>query len=243
MSSALSDRQPSQARPKNKLLLALPQADFERIRNDLKTIPTRAKQVFQKQGELVKYVYFPNGGVMSVTNVLSDGTMIETATVGREGMLGIETFFSDDAVASGLTLMQVPDTDAERLGVPAFRRELSRQGALHDLIGRYVQATIKQMMQSTACNARHHVTERCPRWLLMTQDRVGHDSFHLSQEFLGVMLGVRRQTVSLVAGTLQKAGLIQYVHGRVTVLDRAGLEAASCECYAATRTQFDTVWR
>ena len=108
-------------------------------------------------------------------------------------------------------------------------------------MGRYAQTTLKQMMQSSACNALHHVTERCPRWLLMTHDRVDGDSFHLSQEFLAVMLGVRRQSVSVVANTLQKAGLITYRHGHVTVLDRAGLEAASCECYEATRDHSEAV--
>jgi CRP-like cAMP-binding protein len=140
-----------------------------------------------------------------------------------------------------MTMMQVPDTNVERLSVSAFREELARGEVLSILIGRYAQTTLKQMMQSSACNALHHVTERCPRWLLMTHDRVEGDTFQLSQEFLAVMLGVRRQSVSVVAGTLQKAGLITYRHGRVTVLDRAGLEAASCECYAAIRSYSDAL--
>ena len=231
----------SGARPKNKLLQALPAPEFERLEPHLKTIPTRAKQVFYKHGEPLTYVYFPNGGVVSITTVLSDGTMVETATVGNEGMVGIEAFFSAEPIAPGNTMMQVPDTDAERLSIGAFRAELAQGGTLSTVMGRYVQTTIRQMMQSAACNARHQVIERCPRWLLMTHDRVEGDSFHLSQEFLAMMLGVRRQTVSLVANTLQKAGLITYRHGHVTVLDRAGLEAASCECYAATRKYFDTL--
>jgi CRP-like cAMP-binding protein len=186
-------------------------------------------------------VYFPNGGVISVTTVLSDGTMVETATIGNEGMIGLEAFFNDDPIAQGNTMMQVPDTNAERLSVAAFRQELARGDVLATLMGRYIQTAIKQMMQSAACNARHTVTERCPRWLLMTHDRVDGNSFHLSQEFLGMMLGVRRQTVSLVANTLQRAGLITYRHGRVTVLDRPGLEAASCECYSALRLPFDAL--
>ena len=137
--------------------------------------------------------------------------------------------------------MQVPDSNAERLGVAAFRRETRRQGAFAELVGRYAQATVAQMMQSAACNARHHVQERCPRWLLTTHDRVGGDEFHLSHEFLAVMLGVRRQSVTVVAGTLQAAGLISYRHGRVKILDRKGLEAASCECYAVVRKRFDAI--
>jgi CRP-like cAMP-binding protein len=229
------------ARPKNKLLLALPATEFERLKPHLKTVLTRAKQVFYKNGEPLAYVYFPNGGVVSITTVLSDGTMVETATVGNEGMIGLEALFSAAPIAPGTTMMQVPDTDAERMSVVAFRQEMATAGALSVMMGRYVQTAIKQMMQSAACNARHHVTERGPRWLLMTHDRVEGDTFHLSQEFLAMMLGVRRQTVSVVANTLQKAGLITYRHGRVTVLDRAGLEAASCECYAATRKHFDAL--
>jgi CRP-like cAMP-binding protein len=227
------------ARPKNQLLRALPAADFERLRPHLKTVSTRTKQVFYKQGEALGYVYFPNGGVLSITTLLSDGTMVETATVGNEGMVGIEAFFNADPIAPGMTMMQVPDTNVERLSVSAFREELARGKVLSILIGRYAQTTLKQMMQSSACNALHHVTERCPRGLLMTHDRVEGDTFQLSQEFLAVMLGVRRQSVSVVASTLQKAGLITYRHGRVTVLDRAGLEAASCECYAAIRSYSD----
>jgi CRP-like cAMP-binding protein len=135
-------------------------------------------------------------------------------------------------------MMQVPDTNAERLTVGAFRREVARQGALFDLMGRYAQATLAQMMQSTACNARHHVEQRCPRWLLTTQDRVHRNEFHLSHEFLAIMLGVRRQTVTGVAGALQSKGFITYRHGHVTIVDRKGLEAASCECYGVIRDNF-----
>jgi len=236
-----SPRRPSDERPKNRLLRALPAADFQRLLPDLKTIATDTRHVFQKPGEPVDYVYFPNGGVASVTAVLSDGALVETAVVGLEGMVGIEAFFGKDPIAPGESMMQVPDTDAEQLSVVAFRRELARQGALFELMGRYAQAAFAQIMQSTACNARHHVQERCPRWLLLTHDRVGRDEFDLSHEFLATMLGVRRQSVTVVAGTMQAAGLIRYKHGRVTVLDRAGLETASCECYALIRRRFDAL--
>ena len=154
-------------------------------------------------------------------------------------MLGIEAFLSADAVAPGEAFMQVPDTNAEMLSVKEFRREVQEHGALHDLMGRYTQVVIAQMMQSTACNALHRVQQRCARWLLMTHDRMHEQDFHLSHEFLAVMLGVQRPTVSVVAGTLQEAGLIPYTHGRVTVRDRQGLEAASCECYPIIRAHFD----
>jgi CRP-like cAMP-binding protein len=235
----INTRPPPAERPKNHLLRSLPAADFARLLPDLTTVSTVAKHVFHKHGEPLEYVYFPNGGVASVTALLGDGTMVETATVGVEGVVGLEAFFGASPIAAGETMMQVPDTSAERLHVVAFRRELARQGALFDALGRYAQATVALMMQSVACNARHHVRERCPRWLLMTHDRVGRDEFELSHEFLAVMLGVRRQTVTVIAGTLQKAGLISYKHGHVRILDRKRLEAASCECYSLTRPQFD----
>jgi CRP-like cAMP-binding protein len=167
--------------------------------------------------------------------------MVEAATVGDEGMLGIEAFLSKDAIAPGQTMMQVPDTNAEMLSIAAFRREVGQHGALADLLGRYTQSLLAQIMHSAACNAQHHVQERCCRWLLMTHDRVHRDEFHLSHEFLAVMLGVRRQSVSIVAGALQEAGLIRYSRGNVDVLNRKGLEASSCECYGLIRRHFDRV--
>jgi CRP-like cAMP-binding protein len=230
-------------RPKNRLLAALPTEDFRRLAPHLKTVPIRLKQVLHKNGEVLRAVYFPNGGVASITTMLVDGTMVEAATVGDEGMLGIEAFLSADAVAPGETLMQVPDTNAEMLGVDHFRDELSRRGAFRDLIGRYTQVVIAQMMQSSACNALHHVQQRCARWLLMTHDRMHGRDFRLSHEFLAIMLGVQRPTVSVVAASLQQARLIRYTHGNVSVLDREGLEAASCECYAIIRAHFNRLGR
>lgn len=228
-------------RPKNYLLRALPEPDFQRLAPDLLTIETSVKQVFHKHNDPIDYVYFPNGGVMSITTVLSDGDMVEAATVGVEGMLGLEAFFAPRPLSPGQTMMQVPDTSAERLSVAALRRELARQGALSDLLGRYAQFVLAQVMQSTACIAAHQVQERCARWLLMTHDRAGGDRFQLSHEFLAMMLGVRRQSVTVVAGTLQSAGLITYKHGHVRVVDRDGLEAAACECYGAVRSKYDAL--
>ncbi len=230
---------PSDGRPTNRLLAALPADDFRRLLPYLKTVPIRVKQVLQKSGAPLRTVYFLNGGVASITTVLLDGTTVEAATVGDEGMLGIEAFLGADAVAPGETLLQVPDTNAEAMSVEDFRREVGKHGAFRDIVGRYTQVVIAQMMQSTACNALHQVQQRCARWLLMTHDRMHERDFNLSHEFLAVMLGVQRPTVSAVAGTLQEAGLIRYTHGRVTVRDRQGLEAASCECYPIIRAHFD----
>jgi len=226
------------SRPKNKLLASLPRAEFDRLRPHLRTIPTKVRQVLHPVNEPVRQVYFLNGGVASMTTVMNDGAMVEIATVGDEGLVGINAFFGG-SMLSGETMMQVPDTSAEVLSVDAFQRELARGGAFHECVHRYSQGLLMLIMQSTGCMALHPVQARCCRWLLMTHDRVHHDEFHLSHEFLAMMLGSTRPTVTTVAGTLQKAGLIKYTHGRISILDRRGLEAASCECYATVRGHFD----
>ncbi len=196
------------------------------------------KQVLHPANEPVREVYFPNGGVASITAAMASGAMVEIATVGDEGVVGIEVLFGADRL-SGESMIQVPDTDMEVLPAAIFKREIERRGPFHDCVQRYSQGFMIQMMQSTACMALHPVLERCCRWLLMTHDRMRRDDFLLSHEFLAMMLGTTRPTVTVVAGTLQKAGLIKYVHGHITILDRAGLEKASCECYETVRRHFD----
>ena len=229
---------PVDSRPKNKLLARLPRADFERLRPHLKTIPTKVRQILHAVNEPVRDVYFLNGGVASMTTVMRNGSMVEIATVGDEGLVGINAFFGG-AMLSGETMMQVPDTNAEVLSVVEFDRELARGGPFHECVRRYSQGLLMLMMQSTGCMALHRVQERCCRWLLMAHDRVAQDEFHLSHEFLAMMLGSTRPTVTIVAETLQKAGLITYTHGRIKITDRKSLEAASCECYATVREHFD----
>lgn len=197
------------------------------------------RHVFHKRGEPIRHVYFPNGGVCSVTSTMKNGAAVEVATVGDEGMLGIGAFWGDGVMATGETLCQVSDTSAERLTVEAFRREVGRKGAFHEIVGRYSQGALALMMQSTACIALHGLRERCCRWLLMTQDRVRSDRFELSHELMAILLGATRPTVSVVAGGLQKDGLIRYKHARITIVDRRKLEAASCECYATIKAEFD----
>lgn len=229
---------PPAGRPKNKLLAALPPEDFARILPHLKTIPIKVRQVLYRRGEPVRQVFFPNGGGASITAAMNDGAMVEIATVGTEGMVGMNAFFGGGMLA-GETMIQVPDTSAEAMGTDAFQKEIDRQGAFHDGIRRYSQGLLTLLMQSTACMALHHVQERCCRWLLMTHDRVGRDEFDLSHEFLAMMLGSTRPTVSVVAATLQKAGLIRYTHGHITIADRQGLERSSCECYSTVKGHFD----
>jgi CRP-like cAMP-binding protein len=236
---------PADGRLTNLLLAALPESDYRNLLAHLHITSFEPKQTVQSAGEPLEYVYFPVGGVFSITTELPDGTMVEAATVGAEGMLGIEAFLGPDAIAPGRTLLQVPENGSEtlagRLRVETFRDVCAQRGALYDVMGRYAQSAIAQMMQSAACNALHPVHERCARWLLMTHDRMHLQDFHLSHEFLAVMLGVQRPTVSVVAGVLQAKGLISYSRGHVRVLDRKGLEDASCMCYAIIRRHFSAL--
>ncbi len=225
-------------RPKNKLIACLPPEDFARLQPYLKTVPFKRKEVIHRRNELIRHVVFPNGGVASVTTAMKDGTMVEIATVGHEGLVGIEAFFGN-AMMPTESMIQVPDTDAEVMTADAFRQEMNRPGPFQDCVFRYWQGFQTLMMQSTACMALHPVHERCCRWLLMAHDRVRQDKFQLSHEFLAMMLGATRPTVTVVAGTLQKAGLIHYRHGHMTILDRKSLEDASCECYGTVKAQFD----
>lgn len=221
----------------NRILAALPPDDYRRLLPTLTTVPAKVKQVLYKPGDPIRHVYYPNGGVASMTTVMQNGDMIEVATVGTEGMLGLSAYFGATTMV-GEAMIQVGDSTAERMDAAVFTAEMDRRGALHQIVSQYTHALVAAMMQSLACNTLHPVQERCARWLLMTHDRMGSPEFGLSHEFLAMMLGVRRPTVTVVAGQLQKVGLIRYKHGRITILDREGLETASCECYRAIRRQF-----
>jgi CRP-like cAMP-binding protein len=228
------------ARPQNRVLAALPEEDFLRLVPHLVVEPHEIKDIVYDQGAPIGDVYFPTAGLISITTLLADGATVEAATVGDEGLVGIEALFSAQPVSNGEVMFQIAG-EAARLPLARFREEIDRHGALFESLGRYAQYVIAQMMQSAACNARHQVQERCARWLLMTHDRVHRDEFYLSHEFLATMLGVRRQSVTVVAGTLQGAGLIRYTRGHVNILDRASLEAASCECYGLIRRRYDAL--
>ena len=235
---SLIRRAASDERPNNRLLAGLPSADFRRILPDLQTIPMIARQVLLKRGEPIRHVFFPNGGICSITAMMKNGSAVEMATVGAEGVVGIGAFFGSDAM-SGETMVQVPDTSMERMTIKRFDSEMKLRGAMYDRVSRQAQGTLAMMMQSTACVAFHSLQQRCCRWLLMTHDRVKNDQFTLSHESLAMMLAASRPTVSIVAGMLQQEGFIRYSRARMTILNRARLEAASCECYATIRSEFD----
>jgi CRP-like cAMP-binding protein len=225
---------PTSNRPppsENLLLAALPAGDYQRIAPKLKLIPLKLKDVLHKPGEPIRDVYFPGGGFLSVLTVLEDGGMVEVATIGREGMVGASAILDGNTPIPSLAMVQAEMDTCYRMTVADFRREIDRRGAFFDLLGRYSQALVGFIMQSTACNAIHSVEQRLARWLLLASDRVGSHDFALTQEFVAMMLGATRPTVTVVAGTLQKAGLITYHRGHVTIVDRERLESASCECY------------
>ena len=223
---------------RNRLLAALPASDYARIQKHLHMNTTVTGRTLQAQGTPVTDVYFPNGGVFSVTNEMRDGALVEVATVGSEGMLGIGVFLGDRSGA-GRTFQQVSDGPFPSMTVGRFVKESAAAGPFRDVVALYAQANLLQMMQGTACNALHDVTQRCCRWLLQTQDRVGSPEFLLKQEFLAIMLGVHRPTVTLIMGKLQDSGLIAIRYGRIRVLKRRRLENASCECYEVIRAHFE----
>ena len=169
--------------------------------------------------------------------VMEDGSAIEVGTVGNEGMVGIPILLGADRIP-GQAFMQVPGS-ATRMTAEDFKRHVTPGTPLHNLLQRYLQALFNQVAQSAACNRLHSLEERFCRWLLMTRDRVPTDEFPMTQEFLSLMLGVHRPSVSEVAGTFQRAGIIRYTRGKMLIVDRSGLEAAACECYEVVKREFD----
>ena len=224
--------------PRNHLLGALPPDDFTRIAPSLDPFPLTLKETLQKSGEPARYVYFPDGGFISMLTVLRDGSMVEVATVGREGMAGLPAALTGEP-SHAETFVQGEAPVCWRMPAEAFRREMDRKGAFSYIVTRYHHALFAVVTQATACNASHSVEQRLARWLLMAQDRMEASSFPLTQEFLAMMLGATRPTVTVVARSLQRAGLIRYTHARMTILDRRRLEAASCECYGTIKSEFD----
>jgi CRP-like cAMP-binding protein len=221
----------------NWLLDSLPRADIERVQPHLETVPVAIKQVIYEPNGPIQHVYFPTSCIISLVTYLKDGSSVEMATVGLEGMVGLPVFLGTDTMPSR-AFGQVAGNSL-RITTAAFTAEVKRNGPLVRVLNRYTQALFNQVAQTTACNRVHLVEQRCARWLLQTHDRVGSDQFLLTQEFLAQMLGVRRSGVSAAAGLLQKAGLIRYARGRITILDRAGLESAACECYGVIKREFD----
>jgi CRP-like cAMP-binding protein len=218
----------------NKLLASLPQEEYQRIAPLLRTTSMPLRTVLHKQDEPIENVYFPSGGACSLVKTLEDGQVAEVATVGAEGAVGIGVFFGQ-FLADCDVIVQVAGPGVEVMSADAFNVEMNLRGAFFNHVIRYNQALMSQIMQTTACNGLHSAEQRCCRWLLMTHDRAGTDEFKLTHEFLAMMLGVRRPTVTLVVASLQRARLINYRRGFVAIVNREGLETASCECYRSVK--------
>jgi CRP-like cAMP-binding protein len=221
----------------NRLLSALSRELQIRLLPRMEKVTLTVRQVLFEADAPIGHVYFPLSGATSLVITLKAGETVEIATVGNEGMLGTPVFLGAERGAMK-AVCQVAG-QALRMRSEGFRHSLVEHPDLADMVRRYTQGMINQISQTTACNHVHSVQQRMCRWLLTTHDRVGADEFHLTQEFLAQMLGVRRPSVTVAAGILQRAGAIAYQRGRIRIVDRAGLEAASCECYETLRQDID----
>lgn len=226
---------------KNGILSGLPRSVLRRLAPSLKAVELGLKQLLFAVDTPIEHVYFIEKGVASLITVMGDGSAVEAATVGPEGMVGLPLLLGTRKTASQ-AIMQVPGS-ALKMRARDFKAEVARGGLFLDRLLRYTQALFALVAQSSACNRRHKSEQRCARWLLLTHDRVRGDVFFLTQQFLSQMLGLRRATVTGVAAALARKGVIRYHRGKMTISDRAGLEKASCECYALIRGEFDRLLR
>jgi len=221
----------------NRLLAALPKKEYKRLLPKLKTVNLVLGETLYEPGDVIKYVYFPNDSIISLISELSETSLLEVGMVGNEGMAGLAVFM-DVSLSSTRALVQGSGT-AMRMSSAAVRTEANRLGSLHQLLHRYSHSLLTQVSQSSVCNRFHMVDARLARWLLMTNDRLAAKEFPLTQEFLSTMLGVRREGVSKAAGALQSGKLIRYSRGVITIINRRGLEAKSCQCYAIIKAETD----
>lgn len=230
---------PSTRRVRNHLLDALPGRDRRRMLDGCESVQFGFGDVVYEPGRPIEHVHFPTSSFISLIMPVDDTACIEVGMVGCEGMFGIPLALGVDV--SPVRAVVQGAGPALRMGAARFRSELSLSPPLRRELGRYVVVHLNQLAQTAACTRFHVVEARLARWLLMTQDRARGDTFHVTQEFLAFMLGVRRVGVTKAAGSLQRRGLIGYSRGDVTVLDRRGLKAASCSCYKADRDAYDRI--
>jgi CRP-like cAMP-binding protein len=223
--------------PVNRLLGLLAPGDYARLRAYLEPIELAYRQSLYRAHKPSGFVYFIESGVGSLVNTMANGDAAEVGTIGNEGMVGLPLLFGDDRAPTSV-YVQVPGAGL-RMSAARFRKEFARSASMRAVMLHYAHAFFNQVAQSAACNQFHSLEQRCCRWLLMTHDRMKSDAFLLTQEFLAMMLGVQRTGVSAAASSLQRAGLIRYVRGTVTVLDRRGLERRACECYGISKKEFD----
>jgi CRP-like cAMP-binding protein len=221
----------------NQLLAALPDAAWLRWQPFLEPVTLQLGQVLYESGDTLGHVYFPTTAIVSLLYVMEDGASAEIAVVGLEGMVGISLFMGGESTPSRAVVQSAGQ--GFRLRAHVMKEEFNRAGPVLHLLLRYTQALITQMAQTAVCNRHHSLDQQLCRWLLLSLDRLRGNELVMTQELIANMLGVRREGVTEGALKLQKAGLIRYARGHITVLDRAGLEVATCECYAVVKKEYD----
>lgn len=221
----------------NHLLAALPPEEWERLCPHLELVAMPLGHVLYESGNELRHVYFPTTSIVSLLYVMIDGASAEIAVVGNEGIIGVALFMGGETMPNRAVVQSAGH--AYRLKGQLLKQEFNRSGEMQHLLLRYTQALLTQMAQTAVCNRHHSLDQQLCRWLLLSLDRLPSNKLVMTQELIANMLGVRREGVTEAAGNLQRAGLIEYQRGHITVLDRAGLEARSCECYAVVRKEFD----
>jgi len=221
--------------PRNRLLLALPSSNLKQLMPELEHFRCQREQVLLDVESSLEHVFFPDSGVVSVVAVYANGSIIEMATIGREGCTPVQAVF-DAKRSSGRLLVQIPGS-AAKMSRAAFTRAMGSMPAFRNLMYAYAQAFLEQVLVSVACNGAHSLKERLARWLLMMRDRGDEDALQITQNLLAEMLGVQRPTITNAARELERAGLIARGRREVTILDRQGLAEASCECYQLVRAR------
>ena len=222
---------------RNRLLSSLPDAEWKRWSASLEAVEMPLGEVIYEPGVALKYVYFPLTSIVSLLYVMENGASAEIAVVGNEGIVGVSLFMGGESTPSRAVVQSAGS--GCRLSANLMKVEFNRAGPVLHLLLRYTQALITQMAQTAVCNRHHSLDQQLCRWLLLSLDRLQGDELIMTQELIANMLGVRREGVTEAAFKLQKAGLIRYSRGHITVLDRAGLEARTCECYAVVKREYD----
>lgn len=223
-------------RHQNRLIAALPAEVLERIEPHLEQVSLSLGQVLCESGASLQYIYFPLTAIVSLHYVMENGASAEVAGVGNEGVLGIALLMGGNTMPCLATVQAAGDS--YRLKTRLVIEEFNRAGAMMRLMLRYTQALMTQITQTAVCNRHHSIEQQLCRWLLLTTDRLPGNELTITQELIATMLGVRREGITEAAGKLQRAGLISYRRGHITVLDRSGLEASVCECYQVVKTEF-----
>jgi CRP-like cAMP-binding protein len=227
----------SAAMIRNRILSALPQQDLDRLRPHLQPVPLPQRQILHEAGAAIEHVYFIEQGLASVLTTMADGSSVEVRMTGREGMIGLPYVLGADALPQQVTV-QVPGS-ALRMNAAAFKAEFDRLETMRRIVLRLAAAALAMTSQNAACNRLHSAEQRCARWLLEATNRIGSLTMPMTHEFLSSLLGIRRAGVTVIATRLQRSGLIQYSRGRLTIIDRARLEAVACECYLIDHAQFE----